>query len=97
MYIFVLSVFFAMSTAALFVLRRRMPNATRPYRVWGYPFVPALFLLVTIYLLVNTVFATPLRAFARIGLIAIGLPLYEYFARYGRVLEAMEWTELSDG
>jgi len=97
MYIFVLSVFFAMSTAALFVLRRRMPNATRPYRVWGYPFVPALFLLVTIYLLVNTVFATPLRAFAGIGLIAIGLPLYEYFARYGRVLEAMEWTELSDG
>jgi len=96
MYIFVLSVFFAMSTAALFVLRRRAPNARRPYRVWGYPFVPALFLLVTIYLLINTILATPLRAFGGIGLIAIGLPLYEYFTRYGRVLEPLEWTALDE-
>ena len=95
-YIFVLSVFFAMSTAALFVLRRRLPDARRPYRVWGYPLVPGLFLLVTIYLLINTVLATPLRAFGGIALIVVGLPLYEYFTRYGRVLEPMEWTELGD-
>jgi APA family basic amino acid/polyamine antiporter len=93
MYIFVLSVFFAMSTAALFVLRRRMPNADRPYRVWGYPLVPALFLLVTIYLLINTVLATPLRAFGGIALIAIGLPIFEYFTRYGRELEPLVWAE----
>lgn len=93
MYIFVLSVFFAMSAAALFVLRRRMPNANRPYHVWGYPFVPALFLLVTVYLLINTLLATPLRAFGGIVLIIVGLPLYEYFSRYGRVLEPLDWTE----
>ena len=78
------------------MLRRRAPNARRPYRVWGYPFVPALFLLVTIYLLINTILATPLRAFGGIGLIAIGLPLYEYFTRYGRVLEPLEWTALDE-
>ena len=51
MYIFILWVFFGMSGAAVFILRHRLPNADRPYRVWGYPYVPALFLLVTAYLL----------------------------------------------
>ncbi len=81
MYIFILWVFFGMSGAAVFILRRRLPDARRPYRVWGYPFVPALFLLVTAYLLINTLLATPSRALAGIGLIIAGLPVYEYFLR----------------
>jgi len=81
MYIFVLWVFYGMNGAALFILRRRSPEADRPYRAWGYPFVPALFLLVTAYLLINTLVATPMRALAGIGLIIIGLPVYEYFTR----------------
>lgn len=80
-YIFVLWVFFGLNGAALFVLRRRKPDAERPYRVWGYPYVPALFLLVTVYLLVNTVWATPYRALSGIVLIVIGLPLYSYFSQ----------------
>jgi APA family basic amino acid/polyamine antiporter len=81
MYIFILWVFYGMSGAAVFILRRRLPEAERPYRVWGYPFVPALFLLVTAYLLINTLLATPLRALAGIALIIVGLPMYEYFRR----------------
>ena len=81
MYIFVLWVFFGMNGLAVFILRRREPDASRPYRAWGYPVVPALFLLVTAYLLINTVIATPTRAIAGIGLIVVGLPLYEYFTR----------------
>ena len=80
-YIFVLWIFFGLSGAAVIILRYRMPDAERPYRVWGYPFVPALFLLVTVYLLVNTLLATPSRALAGIGLIIAGLPVYEYFVR----------------
>jgi APA family basic amino acid/polyamine antiporter len=81
MYIFVLWVFFGMNGAALIILRRREPEAERPYRVWGYPYVPALFLLVTIYLLINTLWATPYRALSGIALIIVGLPLYTYFSR----------------
>ncbi len=80
-YIFVLWVFFAMNGLALFVLRRRDPDAERPYRAWGYPVVPALFLLVAAYLLINTVVAMPLRALAGIVLVVSGLPVYAYFRR----------------
>lgn len=90
-YIFVLSVFFFMSGAALFVLRRTAPDAVRPYRVWGYPFVPGLFLVVTAYLLINTFLATPTRAIAGFGLIIIGLPIYEYFTRRGDALPEPDW------
>ncbi|NNM26374.1 MAG: amino acid permease [Phycisphaerales bacterium] len=81
MYIFVLWIFYGMTGTALFVLRRRHPDAERPYRVWGYPVVPALFLLVTAYLLVNTLIATPGRALAGLLLIVAGLPVYAYFTR----------------
>jgi APA family basic amino acid/polyamine antiporter len=80
-YVFVLWIFYGLCGAAVLILRYRIPNAERPYRVWGYPFVPALFLLVTVYLLVNTLLATPSRALAGIGLIIAGLPVYEYFVR----------------
>jgi len=82
-YIFVLWVFYGMTGAGLFVLRRTHPEYDRPYRVWGYPFVPALFLLVTAFLLINTMIATPGRAIAGIAFIVSGLPVYAYFKRRG--------------
>jgi APA family basic amino acid/polyamine antiporter len=92
-YIFVLSIFFGMNSAALFILRRRFPNANRPYRVWGYPYVPALFLFVTIYLLINTFLATPIQAIGGIGLVMLGLPLYEYFNRRNVEKESLDWLQ----
>lgn len=81
MYIFVLWIFYGMSGVALFVLRRKHPDAKRPYRVTGYPFMPVLFVLVAVFLLINTLAATPGRALAGIGLVISGLPVYAYFAR----------------
>ena len=81
MYIFILWVFFGMNGAAVIILRRRKPEIERPYSAWGYPYVPAVFLLVTVFLLINTLIAMPIRALAGVGLIIIGLPVYEYFKR----------------
>ncbi len=92
-YVFVLWVFFGMNGLAVFILRRRFPDARRPYRTWGFPVVPALFLLVTVYLLVNTLIATPGRAIAGIGLIVVGLPVYEYFNRRSGELEPLNWLQ----
>ena len=70
-----------MTGLAVFVLRRKLPDAERPYRVWGYPVVPAIFLLVTVYLLINTFVATPGRALAGFALVIAGLPVYAFYSR----------------
>ncbi|MDQ1613200.1 MAG: basic amino acid/polyamine antiporter, family [Pyrinomonadaceae bacterium] len=75
-------IFYGLTTASVFIFRRRLPNAERPYRAWGYPVVPILFLLVTGWLLVNTLLTTPVQAFIGLGLILLGLPVYWYWARH---------------
>jgi APA family basic amino acid/polyamine antiporter len=77
-------IFYGLTTASVFVFRRRLPDAERPYRAWGYPVVPIVFLLVTGWLLVNTLITTPVQAFIGLALILIGLPVYWYWARYNR-------------
>jgi basic amino acid/polyamine antiporter, APA family len=79
--VFMLLFFNGLGVASVYVLRRTLPDAARPYRAWGYPVVPALFLIATVYLMINTLIATPGRALAGIGIIALGLPLYAYYAR----------------
>jgi APA family basic amino acid/polyamine antiporter len=79
--VFMLLLFNGLAVAAVYVLRRTLPNAVRPYRVWGYPVVPALFLIGTVYLMINTLIATPGRALAGLGIVGLGLPLYAYYAR----------------
>jgi APA family basic amino acid/polyamine antiporter len=64
-----------------------MPHAERPYRAWGYPVVPILFLLVTGWLLVNTLLTTPKQALIGLGLILLGLPVYWYWARHNRITQ----------
>jgi basic amino acid/polyamine antiporter, APA family len=76
--------FYGLTTAALFVLRRTMPDAPRPYRAFGYPFIPFVFLLVTAALLVNTFIATPRQALLGVGVLALGLPFYWYWSRSDR-------------
>jgi basic amino acid/polyamine antiporter, APA family len=79
--IFSLWLFYGLTAASLLVFRRRMPDAERPYRVWGYPVVPVLFLMVTAWLLVSTLLTSPLQTLAGLGLLLIGLPFYEYWSR----------------
>ncbi|HEY6189442.1 MAG TPA: amino acid permease [Pyrinomonadaceae bacterium] len=78
-------IFYGLVTASVFIFRRRMPNAERPYRAWGYPVVPVIFLLVTASLLVITLWTTPVQAFIGLGLIALGLPVYWYWSRHNRL------------
>jgi APA family basic amino acid/polyamine antiporter len=82
--IFAFWLFYGMVTAAVFVFRRTEPNAPRPYRTWGYPVVPALFVLVTIYLIIFTIRNAPLQSLLGLAIIAAGLPVYWYFTRKNR-------------
>ncbi len=72
-------IFYACVTSAVFVLRRKMPNAPRPYRTLGYPVVPSVFMLVALWLIGNTLYTKPVESLVGLGLVALGLPLYGYF------------------
>lgn len=76
--------FYALMIAAVIVLRRTRPDLPRPYRMWGYPATPVLFLAVTLWFLVNMLFTRPVASFASLGLIATGIPVYLLWRRYGR-------------
>ena len=73
--------FYGLMTAALFVFRRKMPDAPRPYRAFGYPVVPMIFLTATTALLLNTFIAAPRQALQGVAVLAAGLPFYWYWSR----------------
>lgn len=81
--IFALWTFYGLTAAAVFVLRRRQPDRPRPYRVWGYPVVPALFLVATAAILISTILTSPLSSVLGIGFALAGLPFYWYWSNYG--------------
>jgi basic amino acid/polyamine antiporter, APA family len=81
-YVVFTSVLFSMlGGLALFKLRRDRPAAARPYRVWGYPVVPALFVLGSLFLVTNTLQNRPWQSIAGLGLLAAGVPVYLYWSR----------------
>jgi APA family basic amino acid/polyamine antiporter len=82
--------FYALTTSAVFVLRRKMPDAERPYRTVGYPFLPALFILVALALLWNTLSAARLESLVGLTLIALGSPVYFLLRREARQQAARE-------
>src|SRR5687768_5605522 len=59
MIIFAVFIYYGATTLGVFILRRKMPDAPRPYKVWGYPVVPAIVILFCIALFANTIFARP--------------------------------------
>jgi len=68
--------FYALTVAAVFVLRRRRPELPRPYRVWGYPVVPAVFLLASGGMVVNALLTDPANTGVTLLIVAAGLPVY---------------------
>jgi APA family basic amino acid/polyamine antiporter len=79
--IFVTLIFWIVGTASVFVLRKRRPDLPRPYETWGYPYVPLIFIVATLVILLNTLFARPVESLAGLGIAALGVPVYLYWRR----------------
>ena len=77
--VFASVVFHAATGAAVFVFRRRLPDAPRPYRTWGYPVVPALFILACLLLIGNTLKEKPVESLLGLGILALGVPAFLIF------------------
>ena len=81
--VFASFVFYAASAGAVLVLRRGRPDMERPYRTWGYPVTPILFILFAAWLVGNTISAAPRDALVGLGMIALGVPVFWYWKRKG--------------
>ncbi len=81
MIIFAVFIYYGSTAFGVFILRKRMPDAVRPYKVWGYPIVPAIFILFCIALFANTIITRPREAIFGMFLMLTGIPMYFWFKR----------------
>ena len=79
--VFSVWIFYGLTGVSVFVLRRMLPDAERPYRVFGYPVVPAIFVAATVWLLYEAVVGAPVRSLIGLGIIALALPVYAVLRR----------------
>jgi len=81
MLIFVSWIFYGMGAYGVFVLRKKMPNAERPYKAFGYPILPAFFVIFSAFFVGFSIWYNVRNAVFGLLLVAIGIPLYFYFNR----------------
>jgi basic amino acid/polyamine antiporter, APA family len=85
MVIFAIFIYYGSTAFGVFVLRKKLPNEQRPYKVWGYPIVPALFIIFCLFLSFNTIITRPREAMLGIILMLTGLPMYWWFNRQNKL------------
>lgn len=73
--------FFGLTVGAVIVLRHKRPGVPRPYRTWGYPLTPVLFILASLYISVNTLVNQFWNSMAGLGIILLGVPAYWWWSR----------------
>jgi APA family basic amino acid/polyamine antiporter len=79
--IFSLWLFYSFTGGAIFVLRWKQPDLPRPYKAFGYPVVPAVFVIVAAWLVINTLRTNTVESIVGLVFVASGVPVYLYFKR----------------
>lgn len=75
-------IFYAMVTGVVFTMRKRRPNIQRDYKTFGYPVLPAIFIVLGVLLLINTVYTSPTSTMIGLGFILAGVPVFYVFKKY---------------
>jgi APA family basic amino acid/polyamine antiporter len=79
--IFAALIFYVLTTVSLFALRVKRPDLPRPYRAFGYPVVPALYMLATGSIAVILLFARPVYSVSGLFIVLLGIPVYFLWRR----------------
>lgn len=87
LFIFAGWIFYGLAVVALFRLRRTEPEMARPYRCWGYPWVPGIFVAGALALTFNIWLQRPGRSSIGLLVILAGLPFYRWWSKRGRAAE----------
>ncbi|HET9306357.1 MAG TPA: amino acid permease, partial [Candidatus Sulfotelmatobacter sp.] len=81
LFVFAVWIFFALTAIALLRLRRKEPDLVRPYRAWGYPWTPIVFLIAALALTVNLWIDRPIRSSLGLAVILMGIPFFRYWQK----------------
>jgi basic amino acid/polyamine antiporter, APA family len=90
LFVFAVWIFFALNAIALLRLRRTEPNLVRPYRAWGYPWTPLIFLVAAVALTVHLWTIRPIRSSAGLAVILGGIPFFYRWRRSSPPVAATE-------
>ena len=74
-------IFFTLAAAGIFIFRKKMKNAERPYKTFGYPVTPLIFICINIWFIINITVNKPLHMGIGLAFLALGLPFYIFFKR----------------
>ena len=74
-------IFFTLAAIGIFIFRKKLKNAERPYRTFGYPLTPLIFICINIWFVINIAIRKPLHMGIGIGFLLLGIPVYLFFKR----------------
>jgi APA family basic amino acid/polyamine antiporter len=77
--VFALVIFWAATGLAVIILRFKKPEISRPYRAWGYPILPILFVLINLGVFFNTIWAQPFQSLIGLIILVAGIPAFHYW------------------
>ena len=80
--IFAVLIFFAITILAIFVLRVKRPDIPRPYKAFGYPVIPAVYILATVQIMVILLIYKPKYTFPGLIIVLLGVPVYYLWKKY---------------
>lgn len=86
-------IFFALAAYGIFIFRKRMKDAERPYKTFGYPVTPLIFIGITIWFVINMFISRPLHTGIGLGLLLLGLPVYFFFRKKNSINKDLQKTE----
>lgn len=75
-FVFTMWIFYGLAAVAVFILRKKLADAHRPFRVPGYPYVPAIFIVVSVVMTVLSIIDDPKRTLMWLGILLAGVPVY---------------------
>jgi basic amino acid/polyamine antiporter, APA family len=82
--IFAVLIFFALTILAIFVLRVKQPDIPRPYKAFGYPIIPAIYILITVFIMVILLIYKPNYTFPGLGIVLLGIPVFYLWKKYNK-------------
>ncbi len=73
--------FWIAATASVFTLRKKFPDMPRPYKTWGYPSIPIIFIIASSGILINALIEKPVESLAGIGITILDIPVYYFWKK----------------